>query len=395
VHAQRVQLEELELEALEWIAHASLGLGATELGAAQRAARELVTRSPFRETGHRFSWRRSPAAATSRRPCASTTICASCCATSSAPAPAAELQDLHQRLLAGGSGPAERAGGPPGGDGGAPAVALPRQLAPGEGSAFVARRRELEVLHAAWRATRAGRRRLVFVGGEPGIGKTRLAKEFARTAHRDGTVLYAACQEEALLPYQPLVEALRGAGLDWAQVAGTPGAGDLALLVPELPARADPAPGDAELRRYLLFEAVSALLDGRVAGPAGARHRRPPLGRPGHARPPAPRRPRPPRGRPAHRRHLPRRRGGRRPPLAGLLADSRRDRVAERLTLEGPAGGRPGHAHRRARRPRRAGRPVATVHEHTDGNPFFVEEVLRHLIELACSTSGAGAGPPR
>ena len=43
--------EELELEALEWSARSGLALGGAELATAQRAARELVSHSPFRETG--------------------------------------------------------------------------------------------------------------------------------------------------------------------------------------------------------------------------------------------------------------------------------------------------------------------------------------------------------
>jgi eukaryotic-like serine/threonine-protein kinase len=66
----------------------------------------------------------------------------------------------------------------------------------------VARRRELDVLRRAWAEARAGQRRLLFVAGEPGIGKTRLAKEFAHAVQWDGTVLYAACQEEALVSYR-------------------------------------------------------------------------------------------------------------------------------------------------------------------------------------------------
>jgi hypothetical protein len=69
-------------------------------------------------------------------------------------------------------------------------------------------------------------------------------------------------------------------------------------------------------------------------------------------------------------------------PLADLLADSRRDRVVERLALEGLPERDVGAliaAH--AGHPAAAGL-IGAVHEHTDGNPFFIEEVLRHLIEM-------------
>ncbi len=74
---------------------------------------------------------------------------------------------------------------------------------------LVGRERELDSLRRAWQDAGAGARRLVLLAGGPGIGKTRLAGELAREAHADGTVLYGGCQEEALVSYEPFVEALR------------------------------------------------------------------------------------------------------------------------------------------------------------------------------------------
>ena len=50
-----------------------------------------------------------------------------------------------------------------------------------------------------------------FLGaGEPGSGKSRLVAEFAATAWADGaTVAYGRCDQDALFPYQPFVEAIR------------------------------------------------------------------------------------------------------------------------------------------------------------------------------------------
>ncbi len=51
----------------------------------------------------------------------------------------------------------------------------------------------------------------MLLAGEAGIGKTSLAAEVARRAHRDGwTVLFGRCDEEPGLTYQPFAEALRG-----------------------------------------------------------------------------------------------------------------------------------------------------------------------------------------
>ena len=51
--ATRRELDEIYLRALETYATAALHLGNTELPTAERAARELVTAAPFRESGHR------------------------------------------------------------------------------------------------------------------------------------------------------------------------------------------------------------------------------------------------------------------------------------------------------------------------------------------------------
>jgi class 3 adenylate cyclase/DNA-binding SARP family transcriptional activator/tetratricopeptide (TPR) repeat protein len=145
------------------------------------------------------------------------------------------------------------------------AVPLPVPLERDESSIFVGRDRELTGLEAAWEAARSGRRRLVLVVGEPGIGKTRLAAELARHCHVGGaTVLFGRCDEGTGVPYQPFVEAL-GAYVRQARapVIGRLG-GELVRLVPEITERAgDLAPplrSDPETERYRLFDAVAAWL---------------------------------------------------------------------------------------------------------------------------------------
>ena len=55
----------------------------------------------------------------------------------------------------------------------------------------------------------AGAQRTVFVGGEPGIGKTTLAREVARAAVGDhSVVLTGRCDEHVAVPYRPFVEAI-------------------------------------------------------------------------------------------------------------------------------------------------------------------------------------------
>jgi pentatricopeptide repeat protein len=57
VERQRRELAEMELRALECYAAACLGVGGLELPAAERTARRLVEREPYRETGHRILMR--------------------------------------------------------------------------------------------------------------------------------------------------------------------------------------------------------------------------------------------------------------------------------------------------------------------------------------------------
>jgi len=91
----------------------------------------------------------------------------------------------------------------------ASAVPLPPLLAGAGLTAFVGRARELELLERVWVRTQAGERQLVLLTGEPGVGKTRLATEFAVAAHHEGaTVLLGRAVEEPLTPCQPFAEAL-------------------------------------------------------------------------------------------------------------------------------------------------------------------------------------------
>ena len=75
--------------------------------------------------------------------------------------------------------------------------------------AMVGRERELRSLTSGLDETLAGRGRLVFlVSGEPGIGKTRLADEFAAVAEAKGlAVRIGHCFQEAV-PFLPFVEML-------------------------------------------------------------------------------------------------------------------------------------------------------------------------------------------
>ncbi|HEY1704652.1 MAG TPA: AAA family ATPase [Trebonia sp.] len=99
--------------------------------------------------------------------------------------------------------------------------------APGAVPAFVGRAVETSAAAEAWAAVRAGGRQVVFIGGEPGAGKSRLAAEVAATAHRAGAVvLFGTCAPEPGGPYQPFAECLE-------QLLGGTEPGALACCLPD------------------------------------------------------------------------------------------------------------------------------------------------------------------
>ena len=78
-------------------------------------------------------------------------------------------------------------------------------------SRFVGRQAELEQLHQALARTATGRGQLVAIIGEPGVGKSRLVWEAAQAyREREWLVLEAgAVAYEKLAPYRPVIELLR------------------------------------------------------------------------------------------------------------------------------------------------------------------------------------------
>lgn len=104
---------------------------------------------------------------------------------------------------------------------------------------FVGREREMDALWTRWEQALHGHGGMVLIGGEAGVGKTRLSEEFAAVARwHGGVTARGRCYEpERTLPYQPLTEVLR----DLIQQEGrvTPSLpvwarGELARLIPEL-----------------------------------------------------------------------------------------------------------------------------------------------------------------
>src|SRR5262245_8345298 len=82
----------------------------------------------------------------------------------------------------------------------------------GSTPAFVGRVPELTALIEAFDGARAGRATTALVGGEAGVGKSRLVRELGAHARRHGArVLVGHCLdlEEGGLPYAPFVDILR------------------------------------------------------------------------------------------------------------------------------------------------------------------------------------------
>ncbi|MGQ0466310.1 MAG: BTAD domain-containing putative transcriptional regulator [Sporichthyaceae bacterium] len=146
----------------------------------------------------------------------------------------------------------------------APALPFPATL-PRPESVFVRPEADMVRLEAAWEAARSGRRQVVLLTGDPGIGKTRRCAELARMVHETGAVvLHGRCDDGLAVPYQPFVEALGTYVRQAAKPALGRLAGELTRLVPEVGGRMPdlPAPlsADPETERYRLFDAVAAWL---------------------------------------------------------------------------------------------------------------------------------------
>ena len=260
---------------------------------------------------------------------------------------------------------------------------------PGE-HVLVGREAQLATVGAAVRAGAAGRGRVVLVAGEPGIGKSCLAEEVARQAAAEGVgVAWGRCYEEEGAPaFWPWVQVVRQL---LAQVpAGALGGllersgPELGQLLPELKeqtAAVEPPPVvELAAARFRFYQAVSGLL-GRLsqdrpllvvvddlhwadAGSLGLlaflaselrQARLTVLG---------------------IYRDVDLAAGE---PLAETLGVLAREPVVERVTLGGLGEAEVASIIAAVIGTRAAERLVQAVHDRTDGNPFFVSELMRLL----------------
>ena len=141
---------------------------------------------------------------------------------------------------------------------------MPAALRTAQWYDFAGRETERAALADRWKAAAAGQPGLVVVSGEPGIGKTRLVAEMAAGVHEaGGTVLYGRSEEELDVAFRPWAEALGHLvahapdGLVRAHLDEW--GGDLGRLLPGLDAP-EPVRTDADTERLRLFGAVTDLL---------------------------------------------------------------------------------------------------------------------------------------
>jgi eukaryotic-like serine/threonine-protein kinase len=270
------------------------------------------------------------------------------------------------------------------------------------GGVFVGREAELEQLRDALNGTLAGRGGLLLLVGEPGIGKTRTAEELATYAQvRGANVHWGRSHEgEGAPAYWPWAQAIRSYVREADPVALAwelgQGAGDVAHLVPEVRERlgdVSEAPAlDSDEARFRLFDSIATFLVGasrsrplvvilddlhwadepsllllkfvaRQASDSGllvvGTYRDVELGR----------------HHPLARTlaELAEIQGSRRVPLRGLDTEAVERFIEMTAGIEPPPG------------------LAAAVHDQTEGNPFFVTEVVR-LMASEGSLEGPSSG---
>ena len=149
-------------------------------------------------------------------------------------------------------------------------IPLPARLAVRPSVGVVGRETEATAIADAVKRVAAGEgREILLVSGEAGLGKTTLAAEVARSAFDNGAcVLFGHCEEDLATPYQLFAEAL-GHYVTHAPEEhllthiGTHGS-ELSRLVPALNSRIPGLPPskatDSDTERFLLFAAAVGLL---------------------------------------------------------------------------------------------------------------------------------------
>jgi DNA-binding SARP family transcriptional activator len=228
------------------------------------------------------------------------------------------------------------------------APAVPARLRRIDSALFVGRDDELERLRRLSSVSRETTP-IALIAGEAGSGKSRLAARYAvEVAQAGETVLYGACAEQALVPYEPFADALGEPGIDAADIAERLSAapGDRILLVLDDLQWAD-RPTLALLARVL-----RGPLSGRLALIAAYREDEAEAD------------------------------------LYGALADLRRDCDVDRIELGGLGLEEVAALIGSAFETSAAAAQARAIHDRTGGNPFYVRELARHVAERPQTASG-------
>lgn len=390
---RRQELADTRLQALEVIGRAGLSLGGTQLGSVERAARTLIDSEPYRESGYVLLMAALEAQGNVAEGLRVFEQLRSLLRDELGIAPSPEAIKAHERLL---NPPAARQSFATAAT--AAEIEVPAELAAAARGPLVGRQAEMEQLEGWWQAPEG--ERVMLLAGDPGIGKTRLLAETAVRAFASGAIVLAGrAPEETLVPYQPFLEALGHyvfrAPLEELRLVAREYGAELGRLIPELrrrvPELPPPDPGDPETDRYRLFEAVAGLLaEISAAVPVLIVlddlqwADRPTL---------------------LLLRHLARSPHNARVSIMGAyreveqwsegfdpaLAGLRRERLMVQLDV----GGLPEAEAMELVRLRAGGTPslafVQALYRETEGNPFFIEEIVRHLTDAGVRSQDAGA----
>ncbi len=393
---RRQELGDIRLQALEVIGRAGLSLGGTQLGSVERAARTLIDSEPYRESGYVLLMAALEAQGNVAEGLRVFEQLRSLLRDELGVVPSPEAIQAHERLL---NPPAARQSLTTAAT--AAEIEVPAELAAAAAGPLVGRQAEMEQLETWWHGGQAATlERVMLLAGDPGVGKTRLLAETAVRAFASGAIVLAGrSPEETLVPYQPFLEALGHyvfrAPLDELRLVAREYGAELGRLIPELrrrvPELPPPDPGDPETDRYRLFEAVAGLLaEISAAVPVLIVlddlqwADRPTL---------------------LLLRHLARSPHNTRVSIMGAyrdvdqwsegfdaaLAGLRRERLMVQLDV----GGLPEQEAIELVRLRVGGTPslafVQALYRETEGNPFFIEEIVRHLTDAGVRSQDAGA----
>lgn len=390
IDEHRAHLEEMRLRALESVARAGIHLGPSELVRAERAARTAVDASPFRESARAALIEVLRAQGNIAEALRSYEELRVLLREELGTFPAPELTGLHEQLLNAHEQPGHSPAPPvPARPAPRPAVAIGEQIDPRlHAIETVGRAGTLDQLRDELDRATGGELRIALLAGEGGVGKTRLAAELAESRD-DITVLYGRCEQDEVRPFRLwsglLRTAMRAIGEDDLRTVVGPDGPILSRILPELVKGLDVPPGppaDLESERQALFGSVmrmigrltaikplliilddlhwadrsTLLLLSSLAGDD------------------------PPKGVLAlgiyRDNELPEE-----SPLLETVANLQRHLPAVRLKVEALDT----ESVRRLIRDRVDETLAATLHDQTGGNPFFLEQIVRHLEETGTS----------